>query len=88
MRGRMAFALWSYVPHGGVTAARDGLAMVMLHGSSSILVRFASVGELAYLFESPAGSGNGRVRRIGFYGALAGMPFVRPCTNRRKVCFL
>ena len=72
----MAFGLWSCVTHGGVTAAREGLAMVMLHGSSSILVRFASVWELAYLFEILLGGLAGYSAQLAFYGALAGMPFV------------
>jgi hypothetical protein len=76
MRGTMAFALWSCVTHGGVTAVRDGLAMVMLHGSSSIFVRFAFVWELAYLFEI----------LLGAAAAVLGAIGVLRCFGRNALC--
>ena len=62
----MAFALWSCMTHGGVTAARDGLAMVVLHGAANILLHLASVGELAYLFEALLGVAMAVFAAVGF----------------------
>jgi hypothetical protein len=61
----MAFELWSCVIHGEATAARDGFAMVVLHGGSSILLRLASVGELAYLFEVLLGTAMAVLAAVG-----------------------
>jgi len=61
----MAFELWRCVTYGEVTAARDGLAMVVLHGGTNILLRLASVGELAYLFEALLGVAMAVIAAVG-----------------------
>ena len=61
----MAFELWSCVTSGEVTAARDDLAMVVLHGGTNILLRLASVGELAYLFEALLGAAMAVIAAVG-----------------------
>jgi len=62
----MAFELWSCVTSGEVTAARDDLAMVVLHGGTNILLRLAFVGELAYLFEALLGVAMAVFAALGF----------------------
>jgi hypothetical protein len=64
--GTMAFELWSCVTYGEVTAARDGLAMIVLHGGTKILLRLASLGELAYLFEALLGLAMAVFAAVGF----------------------
>jgi len=61
----MAFELWSCVTCGEVTAARVDLTMVVLHGGTNILLRLASVGELAYLFEALLGAAMAVIAAVG-----------------------
>lgn len=70
----MAFELWSCVTYGEVTAARDGLAMVVLHGGTNILLRLASVGELAYLFEALLGVAMAVFAAVGFVRSFGRNP--------------
>lgn len=63
----MACEVWVYVTHGGATTATDILALFALRGSSSILSRLTSVGELVYLFEILLGTA---MPALGVLGVL------------------
>lgn len=72
----MAFELWSCLTHGEVTAAREVLATVVLQRESGTLLRLASLGELAYLFEI----------LLGAAAAVLGTIGVLRCFGRNALC--
>jgi hypothetical protein len=72
----MSFEFWSDVTHGGAKATTDILALVALRVSASILFRLASVGDLAYMFETLVGAA------MGVLGALG----VIRCFSRNALC--
>lgn len=72
----MALAFLGYVPHCGATAPTDVLALVIFRGSSGIVSRLASVGELVYLFEILLGTAMAILGTIG----------VTLCFRRNALC--
>jgi hypothetical protein len=63
----MALVFLGYVTHGGATAATDILALVALLGSTNILSRLTSLGELVYLFEILLGTAMAVLGAIGVF---------------------
>src|SRR5579859_2272518 len=68
----MAFEFWRYITYGGAKATTDILALVALRGSSSILFRIASLGELVYLFEILLGMAMAVLGAIGVFRCFGG----------------
>lgn len=83
----MAFEFWRYITQGEATAVRDILALAALRGGSSILLRLASVGELAYLFEVLLGTAMAVLAAVGLvrsFGRNALFPSPALIDEQRK----
>jgi hypothetical protein len=78
----MAFEFWRYITYDGAKTTTDLLALVALRGSSNILFRLASLGELVYLFEILLGMAMavlGRYRRFPLLWRQRPLSWSRSC---------